>query len=553
MKIFRLLRILIFSLTTAVGINFFKNELRTVNQASLAQEVCALVSRPLETGLLRETFEGMETALKARGELSACVSVTDNGRSYSPDCYNPAKKYESVVCQGLGNTGVRAVIAFERPGFFNLSLAYLCLGVFAVFLLLALAFDFLAKAVADVYSIEIEKLLLSTQTSHKESWLAQFARVTMQKTGISENLAEKSARFQQQLKEYEHKVETAMSAKSRYEQQVISAEEYTEKVKQIRHDLKSPLSSLQSIYEKFEKADSQASKALSTAIRRIQLLVDDLNEVDHAKEPPRLVIAEVALEEITILMRTKYQDIKSAHLKLSYGPEFLSPIQVGLKAFQSTIENLLENALEAIPAGGIVTVNISSNQGVCKITVDDNGFGISEENLPKLFTHGGSFGKLNGLGLGLYHAKKNVVGWGGIIECEKLEPGTRFTIKIPLAQTGVVFTSLPGNRRIKVIDDDEQVHAVLKKSGFEVLDSSMTYADGKRLLGDGVSNEFSILVDMRLDQGQLGADLIAQQTGRKRIFLCTNEFDDLTVIKRARELGVRIIPKPLCFYTNREG
>jgi hypothetical protein len=212
------------------------------------------------------------------------------------------------------------------------------------------------------------------------------------------------------------------------------------------------------------------------------------------------------------------------------------------------VENVLENALDAISVGGSVNVHIRSHAGFCEIRIEDDGCGISAENLSRLFAHGGSFGKVNGQGLGLYNTKKSITTWGGTIKCENLPQGTRFVITIPLMQTGVVFTTLPKNPRIKVIDDDPQIPGILTQAGFEVLDYASNFSDGQRLLADGTSDDFSILVDMRLGQNNLGTELIAQQLGRKKVFLCTNDFDDLTVIKLAREIGVKIVPKPLCYY-----
>ncbi len=122
-------------------------------------------------------------------------------------------------------------------------------------------------------------------------------------------------------------------------------------------------------------------------------------------------------------------------------------------------------------------------------------------------------------------------------------------ITIPLMQTGVVFSGLPVAQRLKVIDDDHLVSDALKKAGFEVLEVVATFQEGKEVLAHGTSPDFSILVDQRLDQNHLGTDLIAQQPGRRNVFLCTSDFDDLGVIKLAREIGVKIIPKPLCFYS----
>lgn len=136
---------------------------------------------------------------------------------------------------------------------------------------------------------------------------------------------------------------------------------------------------------------------------------------------------------------------------------------------------------------------------------------------------------------------------GGTIAHEKREQGACFVISLPIMQTGVVFSSLPTEPRIKVVDDDALVPQVLSRAGFEVLDAAQTFSEGKRLLADGTGDEFTILVDQFIGDEHLGTDLISSQAGRKKIFLCTNDYDDLSVVRLAREIGVKIIPKPLCF------
>ena len=254
-------------------------------------------------------------------------------------------------------------------------------------------------------------------------------------------------------------------------------------------------------------------------------------------------------EEVALLMTAKFRDLKSALLTVDYRAEILSPIKVGEKEFHGAIENLLENALDAISLGGKVRLTIQNEGDFCKISVEDDGCGIAPEDVPNLFTRGGSFKKLNGLGLGLYHTKRNVESWGGVIDCTPLARGTRFTISIPLLQTGVIFSGLPAiAERLKVIDDDAATSKALRQAGFEITETAATYEEGKKMLAGGTSDAFSILVDQRLDQDNLGTDLIAQQLGRQKVFLCTNDFDSLDLINLARQIGVKVVPKPLCFF-----
>ena len=80
------------------------------------------------------------------------------------------------------------------------------------------------------------------------------------------------------------------------------------------------------------------------------------------------------------------------------------------------------------------------------------------------------------------------------------------------------------------------------------MECATTFSEGQLILARGTSDDFSILVDQRIGDDHFGSDLIASQPGRKNVFLCTNDYDDLNLIKRAREIGVKIVPKPMCYF-----
>ena len=447
-----------------------------------------------------------------------------------------------------GNTGVRAAIYFVKPNILGWPLAALWAGIFAVMLALLGVAESAARGMIEIFSEEVNRLMgEATRENRQESIFSKAGAWLLQRLGVADRIVKKAALFREEQRKHEEDRSSEAEERARTEERAKNSEHYIKKVKQIQHDIRSPLGSLQAIYERLNAEDAGTTKALATAIRRIQGLMANLGQMGLGREEPKLVIAEVLAEEVVLLLGSKFSEIKGASLSMKYSRESLCPIKVAEKEFQGALENLLENALDAISTGGKVEISVSREGGRCRISVQDDGCGISPENIPRLFTNGGSFGKVNGVGLGLFHTKENVEAWGGAISHEALPKGTRFTIDIPLMQTGVVFSGLPLGHPLKVIDDDAVVPLMLKRAGFDIAEAVSTYEQGKVLMAAGTSEGFSILVDYRLDNDLLGTDLIAGQPGRKQVFLCTNDFDNLAVIRLARELGVKIIPKPLCF------
>ena len=113
----------------------------------------------------------------------------------------------------------------------------------------------------------------------------------------------------------------------------------------------------------------------------------------------------------------------AAGLSAPADPERLSQI----------ILNLLSNALKATGAGCRVVVSAARRGGEVQITVEDNGSGIREEDLPFIFERFYR-GPGGGLGIGLTIVKELVEAHGGRIEAKEGQgKGALFAIYLPLA------------------------------------------------------------------------------------------------------------------------
>lgn len=107
-------------------------------------------------------------------------------------------------------------------------------------------------------------------------------------------------------------------------------------------------------------------------------------------------------------------------------------VQLDPQLFRSAMLNLFVNAMQAMPDGGLLTVNIDCRETYVEIEVKDTGIGIAKENLKKMFSPFFTT-KTSGTGLGLAEVQKVVQAHGGTIEVQSENgQGACFTIKIPL-------------------------------------------------------------------------------------------------------------------------
>lgn len=98
--------------------------------------------------------------------------------------------------------------------------------------------------------------------------------------------------------------------------------------------------------------------------------------------------------------------------------------------FRQVLVNLIQNAAQAMPDGGTLTIATQAAGKGCQVEIADTGRGILPEHLEKIFTPFFTT-KDNGTGLGLSVSYGIVKDHGGDIQVDSTPEGTRFRILIP--------------------------------------------------------------------------------------------------------------------------
>ena len=93
--------------------------------------------------------------------------------------------------------------------------------------------------------------------------------------------------------------------------------------------------------------------------------------------------------------------------------------------------NLFENAVEVMTGGGTVRIQAKPEASAVVIVVQDTGPGIRPEVRGRLFQPFVTFGKKNGLGLGLALSRQTLLDHGGDMWVNGTAPGAVFHMRLP--------------------------------------------------------------------------------------------------------------------------
>ena len=216
----------------------------------------------------------------------------------------------------------------------------------------------------------------------------------------------------------------------------------------IAHELRTPLTvlegNLRAILDDVYPLDKAEIARLYDQTRHLHQLVDDLRLLAQAearqlplqRRPSDLI---VQLEETAELFSPLAEE-KSVTLDTSL-PASVVFAAVDRMRFAQILHNLLANALQHTPAGGVITLSLRAEEETAAISVADSGEGIGSEDISRVFDR---FYRVDrnrtrdtgGVGLGLAIAQALVEAHDGEIDVASAGAGqgSTFTIRLPLVR-----------------------------------------------------------------------------------------------------------------------
>lgn len=221
---------------------------------------------------------------------------------------------------------------------------------------------------------------------------------------------------------------------------------WRELARRLAHELKNPLFPLQITIENLRKArkrsESEFEEVFQESTGTLLAEVGNLKTIigrfsDFAKMPPPNFEAVELNEVVQNVMRLYHAQLKDdgkskIETELSLAEAGLR-IQADGEQLRRAIGNLVLNAIDAMPQGGILRIASSREDGHVRLWVSDTGMGLTEEECARLFTPYYTT-KQHGTGLGLAIVQSVVSDHGGKISVVSTPGnGATFMIELPIS------------------------------------------------------------------------------------------------------------------------
>ena len=222
-------------------------------------------------------------------------------------------------------------------------------------------------------------------------------------------------------------------------QEAVRARDHV--VAAVSHDLRSPLHVISNGIKVLERAEP-ASEHRALTLRAMAYCADEMERfvvglLDVARlEDGAFRIARAAVDARSLLadavrMVSLLAEQKGIDLTIRAGDE-PAMVDADAEAIRRALGNVLTNAVKFAPSRGRVRAEVRREGDRVLLRVEDNGPGIAEEDLPRLFDRFWQSGRGAGTGLGLAIAKGLVEAHGGEIRVEStLGCGSAFEIVLP--------------------------------------------------------------------------------------------------------------------------
>lgn len=273
-----------------------------------------------------------------------------------------------------------------------------------------------------------EEIVLLTKLGEEKTFLASCTRIATENDGIQ---------YQGILFDY------TTIKKSVADELLKERVEATNRlVRTLAHEIRNPLTNINLSVEQLEDDINDDQKYLTSIVKRNSKRINDLiSELMNISKPEENKLARIEVKQVlqeTVLRALDRIELKRIKIEKHFLDEEIF-IDADSEKIQIALLNILINAVEAVEEGkGFLSIDVKKLPKTILISITDNGSGISDDHLSKLFQPYFT-GKKNGMGLGLAATHSIVKSHRGDVQVQStLGKGTTFNVFLPYAVTQTV-------------------------------------------------------------------------------------------------------------------
>jgi signal transduction histidine kinase len=219
----------------------------------------------------------------------------------------------------------------------------------------------------------------------------------------------------------------------------------------VGHEVKNPINAMVVHLELLRGKLAAGAFERESAQRHVDILADEMHRLDRVVEtladfsrPMELDLREHDLRRVVEqTLELAELELKEHQVRIEFdAPMPAVPVRVDAELMRQAFLNLLLNAMQAMPSGGLVRVSVRRDQRLAIVSIADNGVGIPTALLSRIFDLYFTT-KSKGSGIGLAMTYRIVQLHGGAMEVRSdSDPGspgrgTTFTLHIPISTTPV--------------------------------------------------------------------------------------------------------------------